>query len=312
MIPDQARRLQRIRKTALLLTALALLVVLLSAYLRLEGAGLGCVDWPECYAQLLDGEPPPQQFGAPRLLHRAAASASLLLACCLAWLCLRRPSLPSAARPACALLLLMLALAVLGLWSADPRLALVNFLNIVGGLGLVTFSWRVVLASRPQTALPASPAPTLLLRLGCAALSLSVLLGALIGARYAALACPSLPDCAGHWWPEPGGWVALRPFAPLLAAPPAGEPAGMTLHLLHRWSALCTLLVLAGAALQLLADDGRRRAAVTLLALLLMQVTLGIVTVFSGFKLWLAIGHGVGAAALLATLATLLRRQCDD
>lgn len=86
----------------------------------------------------------------------------------------------------------------------------------------------------------------------------------------------------------------------------------MTLHLLHRWSALCTLLVLAGAALQLLADDGRRRAAVTLLALLLMQVTLGIVTVFSGFKLWLAIGHGVGAAALLATLATLLRRQCDD
>ena len=100
MIPDQARRLQRIRKTALLLTALALLVVLLSAYLRLEGAGLGCVDWPACYAQLLDGEPPPQQFGVLRLLHRAAASASLLLACCLAWLCLRRPSLPSAARPA--------------------------------------------------------------------------------------------------------------------------------------------------------------------------------------------------------------------
>jgi len=44
-----AARLRRIRSLALVLTALAVLVVLVSAMMRLEAAGLGCADWPACY-----------------------------------------------------------------------------------------------------------------------------------------------------------------------------------------------------------------------------------------------------------------------
>ena len=33
--------------------ALALVVVVLGAYVRLEDAGLGCPDWPGCYGRLL-------------------------------------------------------------------------------------------------------------------------------------------------------------------------------------------------------------------------------------------------------------------
>ena len=66
------------------------------------------------------------------------------------------PSLPSPARPASVLVALVLALAVLGFWSSDPRLAGVAFLNILGGLGLVSFSWRVVLASTPDALLTAA------------------------------------------------------------------------------------------------------------------------------------------------------------
>ncbi len=183
-----------------MLIILSLLVVLLSAYLRLDGAGLACADWPACYGKSLLAESREPHYGVARLLQRATASLSLLLACSLVWQCWRRPAILLAARPA-TLLLLMLLLSALGIWSSDPRLTLVGFLNILGGLGLVTFSWRVVLASAPGSPDRTPPAPSMLLRLGAAALSMTVVPGVLIGAGYVALACTSFPDCGGRWWP---------------------------------------------------------------------------------------------------------------
>lgn len=303
----QVWRLRQIRRTALLLTALSLLVVLLSAYLRLDGAGLGCADWPACYGGLLSGEPQAQPFAPLRLLHRATASVFLLLACYLLWLCLRRPSIRPAVPPATLLVLLVLALSALGFWSSDPRLVLVGFLNIIGGFGLVTFSWRVVLASRPEYR--CERAPALVLRLGVAMLSLTVVFGALIGAGYAALTCVSLPDCGGRWWPAATFWAELTPFSTLAGVPAAGDAGGIGLHLLHRWAALGTLVLLGAAALQALGDEATRKAAVTLLLLLLGEIALGGLTVSSGFNLWLAAGHAVCTAALLATSSTLLQRR---
>ncbi|WP_291992660.1 COX15/CtaA family protein [Candidatus Accumulibacter sp. ACC003] len=310
MISSPAWRLRRIHRTALLLTALSLLVVLLSAYLRLNGAGLACANWPACYGQLLRGEVQAPALALPRLLHRAAASLILLLVGYLLWLCLRRPSMRQLLRPATLLAVLVLALALLGFWSSDPRLLLVGFLNILGGLGLVTCSWRVVLVSSPAYPERArASTPTLALRLGAAVLSLTVVVGALIGAGSAALACPSFPDCGGQWWPAAVGWPAWQGFATLAAVPPAGDTAAVTLHLLHRWGALAALLLLlAAAALQTLTDDATRKLAVVLLLLLAGEVALGGLVVRSGFNLSLAVAHVVGAAALLAALSSLRRR----
>jgi heme A synthase len=306
---SQGLRLRRIRSLARLLTALSLLVVLVSAYLRLEGAGLGCADWPACYARLLALPPAASDYGIARLLHRAVASLSLLLTCALAWQCWRRPALRPVAFPATLLLLLMLALSALGIWSSDPRLTLVNLLNLLGGLGLVSFSWRVALASEPPAmTLQPHAAPTVLLRLGAACLTLTVILGALIGATYMASACTTFPDCQGRWWPVAAGWPALPTLAVLQAAPQPADPAGVNLHLLHRYAAVATLLLLGAAGLQALANPERRLAAGLLLFLLVTTVVIGILTVLAGFSLWLAVAHGACAAALLATLATLLQR----
>lgn len=302
---DDHQRLRRVRTAALLLTGLSLLVVVISAYLRLDGAGLGCADWPACYGKLLS-EPPEQRYGVARLLHRLFASLSLLLVCFLVWQCRKRPVLAAPARPAGLLLLLMLSLSALGIWSSDPRQTLVGFLNIVGGLGLVTFSWRVVLASGQY---PASQGkPTALLRLGAAALSITVILGGLIGAGYALLACTTFPSCAGGWWPAASDWAAMQPFTTLHAVPPATDPGGAGLHLLHRYAALATLVLLGAAAIRRLAANEQRRVPALLLALLAGEIAVGSLIVLGDFPLWPAVGHDAGAALLLAMVATLLRR----
>ncbi|MFZ2855569.1 MAG: COX15/CtaA family protein, partial [Rhodocyclaceae bacterium] len=244
-MPADAARLKKIRAAALLLSLLSLLVVVVSAYLRLDGAGLGCTDWPACYGRLLGSEPQPPAFGIARLLHRLVATCALLLAGFLIWQCRRPFPIQPTARYATMLLVLMLLLSALGIWSADQRIALVGFLNIVGGFGLVTLSWRVVLATGP--ALSRAVAQGVLLRFGLAALSVTVLLGAWIGASYAAVSCASLPNCAGLWWPSVDGWAAFNPLLRLTGAALPGDAGGAALNLLHRYGAVVTLLLLGAA-----------------------------------------------------------------
>lgn len=303
-------RLRSVRMLALGVGALSLVVVAVSAYLRLDAAGIGCADWPACYGAVLAGEPPALHYGFPRLLHRLAASAALLLTCLLVWRSLRPQPLLPAARYAVLLLLLMLALSALGFFSADPRRALVGFLNIVGGLGLVTFSWRVAMAARPSSfaATVQRPPQGLLLRIGVLALSLAVLLGAWIGATYSAATCASLPACGDTWWPPAAGWSALNPLLRLVSAPLPGDAGGVTLHLLHRMLAVAVLLTLGGAALGSLRQASVRRAAVAVLVMLVVVIGLGFASVVSGLSLWLVVGHGVAAALLLAAVASFLRR----
>lgn len=299
-------RLTRIRALALLLTALSLLIVLISAYIRLRGAGLGCVGWPDCYGQLLVGGPHPHS-GAVRILHRATAASSLLLAFFAAWQCLRPTPLQPVARYATLLVALMILLTLIGLWSSDAHRVWTSFLNMLGGLGLVSLSWRMVMAADTDSFRPPSSGPGVPLRAGLAALAMTLVLGVLIGARYAALSCTSAPACGGIWWPPAEGWAAINPFTSVAAAPRPGDAGGITLHLLHRYCAAAALLLLGLAGLQALAGKTRRTAGGWLLGLSLIEFALGSLTLLSGFSLWLAIGHSVCAAALLAVGIQLLR-----
>ncbi len=301
---EAAVRQRQIARLARSLFALCLGVVCISAYVRLDAAGLGCADWPACYGQMLLGKAN-LHSGMARILHRLGASAALVLAFALAWRCVQPKPLQPAARRATALVVLMMFLAAVGIWSSDPHRAAVTFVNILGGLGLVSLSWRIVLAAAPGS-LP--PAPDAMLKPGLAALAATMLLGALIGARYAALSCTTLPDCGGVWWPNASGWAALNPFVVIAASLPPGDDGGVALHLLHRYCALATLLLLGAAAHRALRVPATRKAAVALLLLLATEVALGGLTVASGFNLWLGIAHSVTAAGLLAAAASCWRR----
>ena len=298
-----SRRLRQVRRLALLIGILSLVVVAVSAYLRLEAAGLGCADWPACYGQVLGGTPPALHYGVARLIHRVAASAALLLACVMVWRCLRPAPLGAVVRPAVLLLALMLALSVLGFFSADPRRSLVAFLNIVGGLGLVTFSWRVVIAA--QAGAVAAPRGRMV-GIGVAILSATVAIGAWLGASYASVACLELPACSMGSL-DATAWRALDPLrlATAPASPGAGD--GVLLNLLHRILALGAVLLLGfGAWSQRRGPQAAPARAILLL--LPLVFALGVASIASGLGLWLVIMHGVLAAVLLAAVASLLRR----
>ena len=297
-------RLRQIRWLALIVCALSVLVVAVSAYLRLDAAGLGCTDWPACYGKVLAGEPAQLHYGVARLLHRLAASTALLLTIAMVWRCMRPCPLQPAAQYAVLLLGLMLALSALGFFSADPRRALVGFLNIVGGLGLVTFSWRTAMAAGACHGVPTRQGcRDPLLAGGAALLTVAVVLGAWLGATYSAPACPTLPFCEIGAWAFSDVLRALDPLRSLQAPALPGDSGGATLHLLHRGFAVLALI-----ALGVLAIRSGQLAAKLAAAMLAGVMLLGAASVSSGLNLSLVVAHGAAAALLLAVVATLLRR----
>jgi cytochrome c oxidase assembly protein subunit 15 len=158
---NRTARLKRIRILAVALVLLSLLILLVSAYIRLSGAGLGCSPWPDCYGQLLAGQAS-LHSGAARILHRSVASLALVLGFVLVAQCLRPYLIQPAARWATALLTLMILLTFVGLFSADPHRVWTGFINILGGVGLVLLSWRTALAAGADPAQPPPrPAPVL-------------------------------------------------------------------------------------------------------------------------------------------------------
>ncbi|MCF8179107.1 MAG: COX15/CtaA family protein [Sulfuritalea sp.] len=301
-MPD--KRLRRVRLLAQLLTLLIFLVVMISAYLRLSGAGLGCDNWPQCYGEILASGSSLQSPFA-RIMHRVVATAALLLGFYLSWDCLRPLALQPAAHYVTRLVGLMIVLTMIGVWSSDPHRAWASFANMLGGMALVALSWRVVLATRPEFERVRPAGPAWVLTAGIAALLLTLVLGASIGARYAALACTTTPDCAGVWWPAASSWTALNPFVSVAAPAVSGDPESVTLHLLHRYASIAALLLMGLAGLQALLVDATRRTSSVLLALLAGEFALGSFTVISGFTLWLAIAHSALAAALLAAAMQL-------
>lgn len=253
-----------IRLEAAALVVLTLVVVAVSAWLRLHGVGLGCEEWPACYGRHLslpDYRPPV----IARAIHRVAASLALLIALHLAWRAGRSRPRPSWARPAFVLLGVMLLLAAVGVWSHDPRHALTNFINLMGGLLLVPISWHVLNAAGADRDAPPRRRRSFSVAIGATALLAAMTLGAWIGASHAAV---------------------------------DASATGQALHWLHRGLALLAFLVLGHAAWRRLAS----RAARAVLALLAIEMVLGMAMIIGDFPLAIAVAHNVGAAMLLAAV----------
>jgi cytochrome c oxidase assembly protein subunit 15 len=312
---------------------LALAVVMLGAYVRLSHAGLGCPDWPGCYGRLAAPSHPEAVAEAnaafperpvhtakawKEMVHRYLASGLglvILILAGLGWAGRRSPGLP-VGLPAL-LVALVVFQGLLGMWTVT---LLVNpsivTLHLAGGLATLALLWWLTLRQGRLFAAPVSPALAALRPwawLGLGLVCAQILLGGWTSTHYAALACPEFPTChGGEWWPRAdygAGFNLLRPVGVDYEGGVLDGPARTAIHLAHRAGALVVLLYLGVLALILVRRAGQpvhRRLAKVLVAVLALQVGLGIANVLAQLPLGLAVAHNGGAALLLLTVLTLV------
>ena len=310
-------------------------VVVVGAYVRLSDAGLGCPDWPGCYGELTPhlaqddiakavedqgGTHGPVSLGKAwkEMFHRYIAgglSLVILAIAVTAWL--RRRELRQSPLLATSLLVLVMFQAALGMWTVTLLLKpVIVTLHLLGGLAtLALLAW---LGLRQETFKPV-PAAAMRLRpwalLTLLIVIAQIMLGGWVSTNYAALACVDFPTCHGQWLPEMDfhhGFQLMRELGMTAAGTHLSYDAITAIHWTHRVGAAVTFLYAGGFALVLLRTAGLAGYGAVLLAVLLLQVALGIANVVAGLPLAVAAAHNAGAAILLVTAVVInfaLRRK---
>ncbi len=305
---------------------LVILLVTLSAYLRLAHSGIGCADWPACYGQI--GELPatsqvissenayqrivaeasqPLAWATP--LHRLVASVLGLIIVLLVVLSLnqKRNRLISIA-----LLGITVFLALLGLRSGSLHSPAVVMGNLSGGfLMLGLLGWMLFKTGdgehyrKGQKALP-GPLPAMAVLF----LVIQILLGGLTSANFAATSCQTLPDCQGRWLPGPGILKALD-LTRSHEVTPQGRVTGgqerIDIHIAHRLGAVATaVLVIAVGFLSWRAGGRLRNTGVLVMLLVTIEFVIGLIGVASGLPIGLAVLHNWMAGLLLLALLRIV------
>lgn len=316
------------RKLAWFAVAYTLVVVVVGAYVRLADAGLGCPDWPGCYGELTphhardDIEKAVEEQGGTHgpvsmgkawkeMFHRyIAGGLGLLILAIAATAWLRRREFGQSPALATGILGLVIFQAALGMWTVTLLLKpVIVTLHLLGGMALLALlAW---LALRQQAPRPLPAAVTRLRPLGLLALLVviaQIALGGWVSTNYAALACTDFPTCHGEWLPQMDfghGFQLVRELGKTAAGTHLSYDAITAIHWTHRVGALVTLAVVGGLALLLLRNPASARMGGVLLAVLLLQIVMGIANVLGGLPLLLAAAHNAGAAILLLTMVVI-------
>ena len=310
------------RRLTYLATILALVVVVLGAYVRLTDAGLGCPDWPGCYGHLtvssaqanesqVNAMYPDQPLEAGKALnemvHRYAAGTLGLLIMMLVgigWWYKRHRALLST------LAALVVFQALLGMWTVTMLLKpLVVTAHLLGGMTVLSMLWWIWLDNRHRCLRTAGarPLPTSTVTpglrwfavIGLMLLIVQIFLGGWTSTNYAGLACSGFPACNGQWWPDAdyGAVFGLHEVHDLHG------PGLIATQWLHRLGALAVFITL--LALTIKASRVAPRLALAIGTLLGMQISLGIGNVLFGLPLAMADAHNAVAALLLLAVLAL-------
>lgn len=325
------RKLNWFRWLARAATVLALVVIVVGAWVRLTDAGLGCPDWPGCYghvhpAQLVDKVEtlneahPDRPFDYTKalneMIHRYIASSLGLLIIALAVLSVVNRRDPRQPRVLPWVLLgVVLMQGLLGMWTVTLLLKpLVVTLHLLGGLTTLSLLWWLSLnpERRERTAgerrllAPASAVAALVV--------FQIALGGWTSTNYAAAACSDFPTCQGSFWPDmdfQDGFVLWRGLGIDYEGGVLDAPARVAIHYVHRIGALAVtlaLLTLVVAAWRVAGSWQTRAAGAAVLGALILQLLIGMNLIWQGWPLWLGTAHNAGAALLVLAMVTLFRR----
>jgi cytochrome c oxidase assembly protein subunit 15 len=325
-----ADRLKLFRRLSLLGAMLALCVVVLGAWVRLNDAGLGCPDWPGCYGHLSAGNAeqnlseaqqrfPDRRFeyskAVKEMIHRYFASTLGLIIVFLAVLAfINRNDANQPVKLPLLLVPLVLLQGLLGMWTVTLLLKpLIVTLHLIGGLTTMSLlawqSMRVERSTRPA----AERNIRKFALIGLIVLGVQIFLGGWTSTNYAAVSCPDFPTCQASYWPQmdaQDAFVLWRGLGIDYEGGVLNHPARVAIHFTHRIGALVTALVLGFVAF--LAWTRAQTRAVQFAGLLvglalIAQIILGPTMVMRGFPLWMATAHNGVAALLLLSVVRLNR-----
>jgi cytochrome c oxidase assembly protein subunit 15 len=310
-----ARRLQALTVLTLFLT---FDLVLFGAYTRLSDSGLGCPDWPGCYATASP------VAAAQHIAQAQAIAPNGPVTEKKAWIEMIHRYFAMALG---ALIILMLAAAAFARERRALILALVTLAWVIaqGMFGALTVTWKLypaivtghLLGGMGLLALLAVQAPAragagdaargvrdrAALWLAALALLLQIALGGWVSTNYAVLACTGFPQCNGQWWPAMS-WQEGFTFARELGRRADGEPIAMTALVAIQWTHRLFAVVFIAAMGWLVArlwqrGEAARRRAVIIGGLVVVQLATGLSNVVLGWPLAAALAHTAGAAALV-------------
>ncbi len=314
-------RLQRVGALAGLTLFLSLDLVVLGGYTRLSDSGLGCPDWPGCYATsspvaaaqhiaaaeaIAPAGPVTEKKAWIEMLHRYFAGAVLtlnlvtLVAACVART--RRAIVLAAAT-----LLWTIGQALFGAltvtWKLYPAIVTGHLLGGMGLLALLALQAPSRASASAGTDAPRASLDRWALGLAAVVLIVQIALGGWVSTNYAVLACSGFPQCNGQWWPAMD-WSQGFTFARELGKRADGQPIAMTALVAIQWTHRLFAAVFVAAMGWLVArlwrrGDTARRRAVMIGALVVIQLATGLSNVVLGWPLLAALGHTAGAAALV-------------
>jgi cytochrome c oxidase assembly protein subunit 15 len=307
-----------------LLTSISILmvfmVVVLSAYLRLAGSGLGCEDWPACYAQIkLRGTESVSLAMAhlvpawATLTHRLVATTLGALILGIAVMAVRRRQQPGQNVLIPLLVLgLTVFLSMLGYKTPSPLIPLVTLSNLLGGMAMLAMLWWLGQRSVPAAPIAATAGMQRLRPwawLGLGLLTFQIMLGGWVSANFAALSCTALPGCSTAPWLGADLRESFDLFRQLPLSPEniavVGD-AGRTIHMAHRLGAIVASLYIGWLGWRACTlGGGARSTGIFMLILLTTQIGLGLSAVAFSLPLWIVTTHNATAALLLLGLVNL-------
>jgi heme a synthase len=337
----QASLPQRLRALTFLTLFLTFDLVLFGAFTRLTDSGLGCPDWPGCYASAsplgakaqisaeqaaMPSGPVTHQKAWIEMTHRYLASGVgvlILVLAAMSWLHrkqLHRRLLISPWWPTLTLVWVCVQGAFGALTVTMKLFPAIVTMHLLGGMVLLALLQTQATRYRldgglgdDHSAASMPPAARTWLLAGFALLWLQIALGGWVSTNYAVLACNEFPKCQGQWVPRMNfseGFELWRALGQTSAGNTVTLPALTAIHVVHRMFAFAMFAVLGMAAWRMHRSAPQhsavRTAAWWIAALLLWQLATGLSNVVLGWPLLAAVSHTGGAAALVMVIASVL------
>ena len=311
---NSQQRLSWFRRLALAGAALAAIVVVLGAWVRLTNAGLGCPDWPGCYGHIYPQTGHEAGKAWHEMIHRyVATSLGAVITTLLLWAVLRRKDRNQPLVPVTLLFLVVCLQGALGALTVTLLLKpLIVTAHLFGGLTtLGLLLWLSITPARRDLT-PAEVGLRHFALGGFGILMLQIFLGGWTSTNYAAVACPDLPQCQRSWWPPMDfrdAFVLWRGLGLDYEGGILTNAARTAIHVTHRMGAMVTGCVLLTLGLTSLARGTGRvaRAGALVAVAVVLQISIGIATVHFGVPLAVATLHNAGAALLVCSMVWLLR-----